>query len=198
MALCTSTNCKRQEEELLANQIEQRRLLANHLVTHAAKVASANSNLLKGILETGVFEGMVMPDEIALTVIQTLKAEIDVKKSAIAQSKSNLQQRERLFSHPLNDNRSMMSEKELQEWRDVHRRLTVVEGRRVKELEREIVRVALGRDLEGAGGDEPSEDQEVAAGTAEELVGTLPDTEDVEVRARKNLQNFRIFWGPPF
>ena len=133
MARCTSTNCKRREEELLANQMEQRRLLANHLVTHAAKVASANSNLLKGILETGVFEGMVVPEEIPMTVIQTLKAEVDAKNRAIAQSKSDLQQRERLFSHPLNDNRSMMSEIELQEWRDVHHRLTVVEERRVKE-----------------------------------------------------------------
>ena len=110
-----------------------------------------------------------------------MKAEVDAKNRAIAQSKSNLQQKERLFSHPLNDNRSMMSEKELQECRDVHRRLTVVEGRRVNELEREIVRVALGRDLEGVGGDEPSEDQEVAAGRAEEPVGSPPDAEDVEV-----------------
>ena len=40
MARCSSTRCKRREEELLANQMEQRRLLANHVVTHAAKVAN--------------------------------------------------------------------------------------------------------------------------------------------------------------
>ena len=72
--------------------MEQRRLLANHVVTHAAKVASANCNLLKGILETGVFEGMVVPEEIPMEAIRALKAEVDAKKRAIAQSKSNLQQ----------------------------------------------------------------------------------------------------------
>ena len=107
MARCTSTNCKRREEEVLANQMEQRRLFANHVVTHAANVASANTNLLKGFLETGVVH-----EEIPTAVLSTLKAEVVAKKGAIAQSKSNLQQRERLFSHPLKDNRSMMLEKE--------------------------------------------------------------------------------------
>ena len=180
MAPCTSTNCKKREEELLVNQVEQRRLLVSHVVTHAAKVATANTNLLKGILESGGVEGMVVPEEIPMMVISTLRAEVDAKKRAIAQSKANLQQRERMFSHPLNDDRSMMSEEELQKWRGVHRRLAVVEGRRVKELEREIVRVALGRELEGAGG-EPSENQEGSAATAEDLVSTSPNTEDEEV-----------------
>ena len=123
---------------------------------------------------------MVVPEEIPMMVISTLKAEVGAKKRAIAQSKANMQQRERMFSHPLNDDRSMMSEEELQKWRGVHRRLAVVEGRRVKELEREIVRVALGRELEGAGG-EPSENQEGSAATAEDLVSTSPNTEDEEV-----------------
>ena len=180
MAPCTSANCKKREEELLVNQVEQRRLLVSHVVTHAAKVATANTNLLKGILESGGAEGMVVPEEIPMMVISTLKAEVGAKKRAIAQSKANMQQRERMFSHPLNDNRSMMSEEELQKWRGVHRRLAVVEGRRVKELEREIVRVALGRELEGAGG-EPSENQEGSAATAEDLVSTSPNTEDEEV-----------------
>jgi len=169
MAPCTSANCKKREEELLAHQLEQRRLLASHVATHAAKVASANTNLLKGILETGGFGGMVEPEEISMAVISTLKAEVKAKKNTIAQSKAGLQQRERLFSHPLNDDRSMMSEEELHRWRGVHRKLTVVEGRRVKELEREIIRVALGRELDGA---------EEHVGTAEKLGRTPSNTED--------------------
>lgn len=189
MAPCKSANCKRREEELLANQVEQRRLLVSHVVTHAAKVATANTDLLKGILETGGIEGMVAPDQIPMMVISTLKAEVDAKKRAIAQSKANLQQRERMFTHPLNNNRSMMSEEELQKLRGVHHRLEVVEGRRVKELEREIVRVALGREIEGADGDEPSEDQEGFAATAEELVRTSPNTEDEEVSTDTEMES---------
>ena len=191
MARCSSTRCERLEEELLANQMEQRRLLANHVVTHAAKLAAANTNLLKGVLETGVLEGIMVPEEISMEVIRTFKVEVEARKRAIAQSKSSLQQRERLFSHPLNDNRSMMSEKELQEWRDAHRRLTVVEERRVKELEREIVRVALGRDPVGASGDEAPEDREVAAaGTSEALAGTPPSNKDEEVSTDTEMESF--------
>jgi len=189
MAPCTSTNCKKREEELLANQMEQRRLLTSQVVTHAAKVATANTNLLKGILESCGGEGEALSEEVSLAVISTLKAEIEAKKTAIVQSHSNLQQRERMFSHPLNDNRSMMSIGELNEWRDVHRRLEVVERRRVKELEKEIVRVALGREVEEAlgreleegGGGDSAEDQESFVGTAEELLGRKSVTEEEEV-----------------
>ena len=166
MTQCTSVNCRKREEELLADQAEQRRLLANHVATHMTKVTTANTNLLKGILETCA-EGMALPEEITIAVLSTLKAEVKARKLAIALSKSNLEQRERMFSHPLNDNSSLMLVEELQEWRGVHRRLTVVEGRRVKELEKEIVRLALGRELEEAVGENTFEDQE---GTAEELV----------------------------
>ena len=44
------------------------------------------------------------PPEVSLAVMTTLRAEVDVKKNAIAQSLVNLPQRERLFTHPLNDN----------------------------------------------------------------------------------------------
>ena len=181
MAPCTSTNCKKREEELLANQMEQRRLLTSQVVAHAAKVATANTNLLKGILESCGGEGEALSEEVSLAVISTLKAEIDAKKRAIVQSNSNLQQRERMFSHPLNDNRSMMSVGELHEWRGVHRRLEVVEGRRVKELEKEIIRVALGRDMEVAGGGNSVEDQESSLGIAEELLRRKPTIEEEEV-----------------
>ena len=181
MAPCTSTNCKKREEELLANQMEQRRLLTSQVVTHAAKVATANTNLLKGILESCGGEGEALSEEVSLAVISTLKAEIDAKKRAIVQSNSNLQQRERMFSHPLNDNRSMMSVGELHEWRGVHRRLEVVEGRRVKELEKEIIRVALGRDMEVAGGGNSVEDQESSLGISEELLRRKPTIEEEEV-----------------
>ena len=80
--------------------------------------------------------------------MSTLRAEVDVKKKMIAQSQVNLQQRERMFDHPLNNNRSMMTLAELQEWRSVHRRLAAEEGRGVKALEKEIIRLALGRDIE--------------------------------------------------
>jgi len=181
MAPCTATNCKKREEELLANQMEQRRLLTSQVVTHAAKVATANTNLLKGILESFGGEGEALSEEVSLAVISTLKAEIDAKKRAIVQSNSNLQQRERMFSHPLNDNRSMMSVGELHEWRGVHRRLEVVEGRRVKELEKDIIRVALGRDMEVAGGGNSVEDQESSLGISEELLRRKPTIEEEEV-----------------
>merc|ERR1719357_1141649 len=50
----------------------------------------------------------------------TLRAEVDVKKKAIAQSLVNLPQRERLFTNPLNDNQNMVTSIELQKWRTVH------------------------------------------------------------------------------
>ena len=45
MARCTSVKCKSQLEELISQQVEQRRLVQSQLVNHAAKVAAANSNL---------------------------------------------------------------------------------------------------------------------------------------------------------
>merc|ERR1712013_41610 len=68
---------------------------------------------------------------------------------AIAVSLANLRHRERMFTHPLNDNQNMMKLTELKEWRNVHARLAAEEGRRVKTLEKEIIRLALGRDPEG-------------------------------------------------
>ena len=180
MALCNSAPYKKREEELLAKQAEQRRLLASQVVAHAAKVATANTNLLRGILETCA-EGLGVPEEIPLAIISTMKAEVNAKRKAIAQSKINLQQRERMFSHPLNDNCSLMSVGELQKWRGVHRRLAAVEGRRLKELEKEIVRVALGRELGEAGGEDLFEDQTRSAGTAEEMSRMAQNTEDEDV-----------------
>ena len=148
MARCTSGKCKSQFKELIGQQEEQRRLVQSQLVNHAAKVAAANSNLLHGILKTLGVEDNV-PYEVPIAVMSTLRAEVDAKKKAIAQSRANLQQRERLFTHPLNDNQNMMTSIELKEWRNVHARLAAEEGRRVKTLEKEIIRLALGRDLEG-------------------------------------------------
>ena len=45
----------------------------------------------------------------------TLRAEVDVKKKAIAQSLVNLPQRERLFTHPLNDIQNMVTLIEMEE-----------------------------------------------------------------------------------
>ena len=60
MAPCTATNCKKHEEELLANQVEQSRLLSQ-VVIRAAKVATAYINLIKGILESCGGEGEALP-----------------------------------------------------------------------------------------------------------------------------------------
>ena len=147
MARCTSAKCKSQLEEVIGQASEERRLVQSQVVNHAAKVAAMNSNLIHGIIKT-LGEESDVPYEVSLAVMSTLRAEIDVKKKLIAQSHVNLQQRERMFDHPLNDNRSMMTSAELHEWRSVHRRLAAEEGRRVKALEKEIIWLALGRDIE--------------------------------------------------
>ena len=89
------------------------------------------------------------PDEVSLAVMTTLRPEVDVKKKAIAQSLVNLPQRERLSTHPLNDNQNTVTLIELQKWRNVHARLAAEEGRRMKTMEKDFIRLALGRDPEG-------------------------------------------------
>jgi len=183
MARCTSAKCKSQLEELIGQQAEQRRLVQSQLVNHAAKVAAANSNLLLGIFKTLGVEDNV-PHEVSIAVMSTLRAEVDAKKKAIAQSRANLQQRERLFTHPLNDNQNMMTSIELKEWRNVHARLAAEEGRRVKTLEKEIIRLALGRDPEGHDDDDkvmrssPGSDLFKSLSNAEEDVVTDTEMED--------------------
>jgi len=173
MARCTSGKCNSQLKELIGQQEEQRRLVQSQLVNHAAKVAAANSNLLLGIFKTlGVEDNG--PYEISFAVMSTLRAEVDAKKKAIAQSRANLQQRERLFTHPLNDDQNMMTSIELKEWRNVHARLAAEEGRRVKTLEKEIIRLALGRDPEGHGDD----DKEMQSSSEINLPKTLFNAED--------------------
>ena len=102
------------QEEAIGQISEMRRLVQSQVVNHAAKVAAANGNLLHGIFET-LGEESDVPYEVSLALMSTLRAEIDVKKKLIAQSHVNLQQRERMFDHPLNDNRSMMTSAELHE-----------------------------------------------------------------------------------
>ena len=146
--MCSSSKCKSQLEEVIGQTSEMRRLVQSQVVNHAAKVAAANSNLLHGIFKTLGVEDNVLY-EVSIAVVSTLRAEVDAKKKAIAQSRANLQQRERMFTHPLNDNQNMMTSIELKEGRNVHARLAAEEGRRVKTLEKEIIRLALGRDPEG-------------------------------------------------
>ena len=173
MARCTSGKCKSQLEELIGQQAEQRRLVQSQLVNHAAKVAAANSNLLHGIFKTlGVEDND--PYEVPFAVMSTLRAEVDAKKKAIAQSRANLQQRERLFTHPLNDDQTMMTSIELKEWRNVHARLAAEEGRRVKTLEKEIIRLALGRDPEG----HEDDDKEMQSSSVSDLSKTLSNAEE--------------------
>ena len=50
--------------------MEQRTLVFSHVVTHAAKVASANTNLLKGILEA-CGQGEMLPEESSVAAIST-------------------------------------------------------------------------------------------------------------------------------
>jgi len=180
MARCTSGKCNSQLKELIGQQEEQRRLVQSQLVNHAAKVAAANSNLLLGIFKTlGVEDNG--PYEISFAVMSTLRAEVDAKKKAIAQSRANLQQRERLFTHPLNDDQNMMTSIELKEWRNVHARLAAEEGRRVKTLEKEIIRLALGRDPEGHEDDDKEQMGANSVGdlfNAEEEVVTDTEMED--------------------
>jgi len=165
--------CKSQLEELISQQVEQRRLVQSQLVSHAAKVAAANSNLLHGIFKTlGVEDND--PYEVPFAVMSTLRAEVDAKKKAIAQSRANLQQRERLFTHPLNDDQTMMTSIEMKEWRNVHARLAAEEGRRVKTLEKEIIRLALGRDPEG----HEDDDKEVRSSSVIDLSKTLSNAEE--------------------
>ena len=57
--------------------------------------------------------------------------------------------RKRLFTHPLINNQNMVTLIELQKWRNVPAGLAVKEGRRVKTMEKDFIRLALGRDLEG-------------------------------------------------
>jgi len=173
MARCTSAKCKSQLEELIGQQEEQRRLVQSQLVNHAAKVAAANSNLLHGIFKTlGVEDDA--PHEVPFALMSTLRAEVDAKRKAITQSLANLRQRERLFTHPLNDDQNMMKLTELKEWRNVHARLTAEEGRRVKTLEKEIIRLALGRDPEG----HEDDDKEMQSSLVIDLSKTLLNAEE--------------------
>ena len=67
MARCTSVKCQSQLEELIGQQEEQRRLVQNQLVNHAANVAAANSNLLHGIFKTlGVEDDVDVPLEVPI------------------------------------------------------------------------------------------------------------------------------------
>jgi len=160
-----------------------RRLFQSQVVNHAAKVAAANSNLLHEIWKT-LGEGSDVPYEVPLALMSTLRAEIDTKKKLIAQSHANLRQRDRMFDHPLNDNRSMMTSAELQEWRSVHRRLAAEEGRRVKALEKEIIRLALGRDIE----EREEEDKESAASDPSKAWSNAEEevTTDTEMEVEDN------------
>jgi len=197
MARCTSGKCNSQLKELIGQQEEQRRLVQSQLVNHAAKVAAANSNLLHGIFKTLGVEDNV-PYEVSIAVVSTLRAEVDAKKKAIAQSRANLQQRERLFTHPLNYDQNMMKLTELKEWRNVHARLAAEEGRRVKTLEKEIIRLALGRDPEG----HEDDDKEMRSSSesylsrsvsnAEEEVVTDTETEDHHADLDSELQEERL------
>ena len=173
MARCTSGKCKSQLKEMIGQQEEQRRLVQSQLVNHAAKVAAAHSNLLHGIFKILGVEDNV-PHEVPFAVMSTLRAEVDAKKKAIAQSHANLRQRERMFTHPLNDNQNMLKLTELKEWRNVHARLAAEEGRRVKTLEKEIIRLALGRDPEG----HEDDDKEMRSSSVSYLSSSLSNAEE--------------------
>ena len=112
MARCTSDRCRSQFEELIGQR-------------DCSK--SAGQPCRQG----GRRQQQPAPPEVSLAVMTTLKAEVDVNKKAIAQSLDNLPQRERLLTHPLNDNQNMVTLVELQKWRTVHARLAAEEGRRV-------------------------------------------------------------------
>ena len=187
MAPC-SAKCKKHREELLANQMEQRTLVFSHVVTHAAKVASANTNLLKGILEA-CGQGEMLPEESSVAAISTLRAEIKTRKVKIAQSKFNLQQRERQFTHPLNDACNIMSEAELQKWRSDHRRLAVMEGRKVKELEKKIIWVAIGREVREVDNENSVEDQGRPVSSGGEVFRMQPNNEEEKVLAEIEMEN---------
>ena len=191
MARCTSGKCKSQLKEMIGQQEEQRRLVQSQLVNHAAKVAAAHSNLLHGIFKILGVEDNV-PHEVPFAVMSTLRAEVDAKKKAIAQSRAHLQQRERLFTHPLNDDQNMMTSIELKEWRNVHARLAAEEGRRVKTLEKEIIRLALGRDPEGHEDDDKemrsSSYLSLSLSNAEEEVLTDTEMEDHHADLDSELQ----------
>ena len=188
MAPCSSAKCKEHREELLANQMEQRTLVFSHVVTHAAKVASANTNLLKGILEA-CGQGEMLPEEASLAAISTLRAEIKTRKVKIAQSKFNLQQRERQFTHPLNDACNIMSEAELQKWRSDHRMLAAMEGRRVKELEKEIIWVAIGREVREVDNENSVEDQGRPVSSGGEVFRMQPNNEEDKVLTEIEMEN---------
>ena len=79
-----------------------------------------------------------------------------------------------MFTHPLNDNQNMMKLTELKEWRNVHARLAAEEGRRVKTLEKEIIRLALGRDPEG----HEDNDKEMRSSSASYLSKSLSNAEE--------------------
>ena len=188
MAPCSSAKCKEHREELLANQMKQRTLVFSHVVTHAAKVASANTNLLKGILEA-CGQGEMLPEESSVAAISTLRAEIKTRKVKIAQSKFNLHQRERQFTHPLNDACNIMSEAELQKWRSDHRRLAVMEGRKVKELEKKIIWVAIGREVREVDNENSVEDQGRPVSSGGEVFRMQPNNEEEKVLTEIEMEN---------
>ena len=129
MARCTSDRCRSQFKELIGQR-------------------DCSESAGQPCRQGGRHQQQPAPPEVSLAVMTTLRAEVDVKKKAIAQSLVNLPQRERLFTHPLNDNQNMVTLVELQKWRTVHARLAAEEGRRVKTMEKDFIRLALGRNPE--------------------------------------------------
>ena len=102
-----------------------------------------------------------------------------------------------MFDQPLNNNQSVMTLAELQEWRSVHRRLAAEEGRRIEALEKEIIRLALGRDIE----EREEEDMESSVSdpsktwsNAEEEVttDTEMEVEDLQVNLNSELQEIEL------
>ena len=129
MARCTSDRCRSQFEELIGQRDCSE---------------SAGQPCRQGWRR----QQQHAPPEVSLAVMTTLRAEVDVKKKAIAQSLVNLPQRERLFTHPLNDNQNTVTLVELQKWRNFYARLAAEKGRRVKTMKKDVILSALGRDPE--------------------------------------------------
>ena len=100
MARCTSDRCRSQFEELIGQR-------------------DCSESAGQPCRQGGRRQQQPAPPEVSLAVMTTLRAEVDVKKKAIAQSLVNLPQRERLFTHPLNDNQNTVTLIELQKWRTV-------------------------------------------------------------------------------
>ena len=139
--LCTSPECRQEKEELAARMERMRTMARSAMVRHASRTTNLHRHLVTSLLGGAATD---LPRE----QILAKKAEVAALKHEIAKSQRYLAGRERLFTHPLNDEGAVMGREKMEELMEENRLFVEAREDEVRQAEREVVTMVLGQEVQ--------------------------------------------------